>query len=253
MRSSHSLGGTNQLAQNALSQLWLERAHFDEIDATAQQCFEMALQPCEVEQAHWRVRRELHQRRSHVAVEGDLVAYTQAHGDSTTVYVAHGPSGAASPVLTLLDTLDEIVISPDARMIAATVYGRDTTKQTAAELALVPIATPAKTRFIATGGGGYEAVWTRDSKAVFYLQSEKNWAQTSIWRYPVRADEPPQNVTKNETSKMWGYELSPDGRAVLVPAEHGRGSTLWRVDFKEAMRAYAEAKVKAQQAGKGKP
>jgi len=192
-------------------------------------------------------------RRSHVAVEGDLVAYTQAHGDSSTLYVAHGPTGQAPPVLTLLGNLDEIVISPDAKMIAATVYGRDTTKQTAAELALIPIATPAHTRFIAIGDGGYEAVWTPDSKAVFYLKSEKNWAQTSIWRYPVRADEPPQNVTKNETSKMWGYELSPDGRAILVPAEHGRGSTLWRVDLKEAMRAYAESKAKTQQAGKGKP
>ena len=192
-------------------------------------------------------------RRSRIAVEGDLVAYTQARGDSSTLYVAHGASGAASPVLTLLGNLTEIVISPDARMIAATVYGRDTTKHTAGELALVPIATPAQTRFIALGDGGYEAVWTRDSKAVFYLKAEKNWAQTSIWRYPVRADEPPQNVTKNETSMMWGYALSPDGRAILVPAEHGRGSTLWRVDLKEAMRAYAEAKGRARQAGKGKP
>jgi len=192
-------------------------------------------------------------RRSHFAVEGDLVAWTQLRGDSSTLYVAHGPTGLASPVLTLLGNLDEIVISPNAKMIAATVYGRDTAKQTAAELAFIPIATPAQTRFIAIGDGGYEAVWTPDSKAVFYLQSEKNWAQTSIWRYPVRADEPPQNVTKNETSKMWGYQLSPDGHAILVPAEHGRGSTLWRVDLKEAMRAYAESKAKTQPAGKAKP
>jgi Tol biopolymer transport system component len=192
-------------------------------------------------------------RRSHVAVEGDLVAYTESHDDSSTVYAAHGAAGDASPVLTVLGNIDEIVISPDATMIAAIVYGRDITKQTNGELALIPIAAPAQTRFIATGDGGYEAVWTRDSKAVFYLKADKNWAQTSVWRYPVRGDEPPRNLTKNETSLMWGYQLSPDGRAILVPAEHGRGSTLWRIDLKQAMSAYAASRAKTQQAGKAKP
>jgi Tol biopolymer transport system component len=114
----------------------------------------------------------------------------------------------------------------------------------------VPVANPTQSRSIPLGDGGYETVWSPDSRAVFFLKADKGWTQTSVWRYPVRADEPARNVTQNETSMIWGYQLSPDGSVVALPAEQNRGSSLWRVDLTQAAAAYREAKAKATQASK---
>ena len=179
-----------------------------------------------------------------LTVEGDEIAYTQSDGDSTTLFVAHGPSGDAKTIARWLGRMDEVVWSPDAKSIAATITGRDPVKKTASELAIIPVNAAEQTRFIATGDGGYGAVWTRDGTAVFYLKADKGWTQMSVWRYPMRSGEPAENVTKNETSMIWGYVLSPDGSAVLIPPERNRGTTLWRVDLQKATAAYREAKAR---------
>jgi len=114
----------------------------------------------------------------------------------------------------------------------------------------VPVANPTQWRSIPLGDGGYETVWSPDSRAVFFLKADKGWTQTSVWRYPVRADEPARNVTQHETSMIWGYQLSPDGSVLALPAEQNRGSSLWRVDLTQAAAAYREAKAKATQASK---
>jgi hypothetical protein len=49
---------------------------------------------------------------------------------------------------------------------------------------------------------------------------------------------------------IWGYQLSPDGSVLALPAEQNRGSSLWRVDLTQAAAAYREAKAKATQASK---
>jgi len=64
----------------------------------------------------------------------------------------------------------------------------------------------------------------------------------SVVRYPLRADAPVENLTKNETSMIWGYVASPDGNAILIPPEKNKGVTLWRVDLQQATAAYREAK-----------
>jgi len=177
-----------------------------------------------------------------IAVEGDEVAFARATGDSTTLYAAHGPTGDAKVVTRLLGNIAEIAWSPDAKQVAATIYGHDAANKAAGELAIIPVNAPGKPRFIPTGDGGYEGVWTRDGSAVFYLKADKGWTQMSVWRYPVQTDGPAENITKNETSMIWGYVLSPDGSSVLVPPERSKGVTLWRIDLQQAIAAYRPAK-----------
>ena len=173
-----------------------------------------------------------------IAVEGDDIAFVRREGDSTAVLAAHGPNGDAKVVARLLGRIDELSWSPDAKWIAATIYGHNPANKADAELAFIPVAKPAQARFVATGNGGYEPVWTRDGSAVLYLKADKGWTQMSVWRYPLRADAPADNLTKNETSMIWGYVPSPDGSAILIPPERSKGMTLWRIDLQQATAAY---------------
>ena len=177
-----------------------------------------------------------------IAVEGDEVVFARGDGDSTTLFAAHGASGEAKVIARLLGRIEELSWSPDAKWIAATLSGHNPAKKAEGELAFIPVNPSAQPRFIATGEGGYEAVWTRDGSAVFFLKADKGWTQMSVVRYPLRADAPVENLTKNETSMIWGYVASPDGNAILIPPEKNKGVTLWRVDLQQATAAYREAK-----------
>jgi len=177
-----------------------------------------------------------------IALEGDDIAYTRSERDSTILYAARGATGEARAVARLLGRIDELVWSPDAKQIAANLYGHDPAKKDAGELAIIPVNSSGQSRFIATGEGGYETIWTRDGSAVLYLKADKAWTQMSVWRYPVHTDAPAENLTKNETSMIWGYIPSPDGNAVLIPPEQSKGMTLWRVDLQQAIAARRAAK-----------
>ena len=177
-----------------------------------------------------------------VAVEGDDIAYVRLDGDSASLFAAHGATENAKVVARFLGRIDEIVWSPDAKWIAATISGHNPAMKTESELAFIPVNTPGQPRFISTGLGGYGAVWTRDASAVFYLKADKAWRQMSVWRYPLRADAVPENVTKNESGMIWQFVPSPDGSAVLIPPERNRGATLWRVDLQQAVQGYRTAK-----------
>lgn len=182
--------------------------------------------------------------RNPLAVEGDRVVYQATNGDSAILYSAI-TTGEAKALMAIRGRFLELVISPDAKWIAATLsIVRDGVLKT--ELAFIPL-DPAtgRARFMDMGDGGYEAVWTADSRAVFYLKADNNWTRMSVWRFPLRADEQPRQITKNETGNFWSYQLSPDERAVLIPAERLKGSTLYRVDLQQAAAAYREAKAKA--------
>lgn len=194
--------------------------------------------------AHW--------GRGTIALEGDMVAYAQVAGDSTTVFVAHG-NDEAKALLSLRGRAEEFAFSPNGKWLAASITGRDSTKNGVGELAFIPLDQPSRTRFITAGDGGFQITWTRDNRAVFYLRADKNWAAMSVWRYPVAADEAPINVTRNEKALIWGYVAAPDGKSVLIPAEETRGVTVWRVNFDEAIAAYRERTGTATQAGTKRP
>jgi len=179
-----------------------------------------------------------------IAVEGDEIAFARSNGDSTTLFAARSAAGEARIIAHFRGRIDEISWSPDAKSVAVTIYGRDPANKTAADLAIIPVNASGPTRFIPTGEGGYEAIWTRDGSAIFYLKADKGWTQMSVWRYSVRGDAPAENLTKNQASMIWGYVPSPDNRSILIPPEQNKGITLWRVDLQQAIDAYRNAKGK---------
>lgn len=194
-------------------------------------------------------------RRASFGVDGDKIAYQTITGDSASLFAITEANGEPKRLMTIRGRFEEIVWSPDTKTIAAYASTRrsDADKLTA-ELMFVPVATPMQSRSIPLGDdGGYETVWSPDSRAVFFLKADKGWTQTAVWRYPVRADEPARNVTQNETGMIWGYQLSPDGSAVALPEEQNRGSSIWRIDLAQAAAAYREAKAKGMPAQQGKP
>ena len=183
-------------------------------------------------------------------IDGDKIAYETLAGDSASLFAITEANGEPKKLITIRGRFEEIVWSPDTKTIAAFVTTGTSAGTPTSEMIFVPVATPAQSRSIPLGEGGYETVWSPDSRAVFFLKADKGWTQTSVWRYPLRADEPARNVTQNETSMIWGYQLSPDGSVIALPAEQNKGSSLWRVDLIQAAAAYHEGKTKATQAGK---
>ena len=188
--------------------------------------------------------------KAEFGIDGDKIAYQTLAGDSASLFAITEANGEPKKLITIRGRFEEIVWSPDTKTIAAFVTTGTSAGTPTSEMIFVPVATPAQSRSIPLGEGGYETVWSPDSRAVFFLKADKGWTQTSVWRYPVRADEPARNVTQNETSMIWGYQLSPDGSVLALPAEQNKGSSLWRVDLVQAAAAYRDAKAKATQAGK---
>jgi Tol biopolymer transport system component len=189
-------------------------------------------------------------RQAKFGIDGDKVAYQTLAGDSASLFAITEANGEPKKLMTIRGRFEELVWSPDTKTIAAFVTTGTSAGTPTAEMIFLPVANPAQSRSIPLGEGGYETVWSPDSRAVFFLKADKGWTQTSVWRYPVRADEPARNITQNETSMIWGYQLSPDGSVLALPAEQNRGSSLWRVDLTQAAAAYREAKAKATQASK---
>ena len=60
-------------------------------------------------------------------------------------------------------------------------------------------------------------------------------SDAAIWLVSLREGDPPVNLTRDESSKMWNYSLSPDGKYIAYPAEIPRGSSIWRVDLGDVL------------------
>ena len=191
--------------------------------------------------------------KAEFGIDGDKIAYQMLAGDSASLFAITDANGEPEKLITIRGRFEEIVWSPDTKTIAAFVTTGTSAGAPTSEMIFVPVATPARSRSIPLGEGGYETVWSPDSRAVFFLKADKGWTQTAVWRYPVRADEPARNITQNETGMIWGYQLSPDGSTVALPEEQNRGSSVWRVDLAQAAAAYREAKAKGTPAPTGKP
>ena len=185
------------------------------------------------------------------AVDGDKIAYQVVAGDSASLFAITEANGEPKRLMSIRGRFEELVWSPDTKTIAAYAnVGRDGATKLAGEMIFVPVATPAQSRSIPLGEGGYETVWTPDGRAVYFLKADKGWSQMSVWRYPLNPNEPARNLTQNETGLFWGYQMSSDGSTIALPEEQSRGSSLWRVDLTQAAAAYRDAKAKAMQAGK---
>lgn len=175
-------------------------------------------------------------------VEGRHLAYQVVHGDSATVMWVRDSGATPTPAFTLVGRVQDLTISPDGKWIASTTF-HTTGGGTKFDLTFIPApGTAGEPRVVPLTDGGYNTIWTPDSRGVYYLRADSHWTAMSIWHYPLSATEQPRNMTPNESGVMWGYTMAPDGKAVLYAPEKYRGSRLYRVDVEQAMKASKGAK-----------
>ena len=171
-----------------------------------------------------------------VSVHGERVAWVDVLGDSTALLVAEGPNGAPRRVAIVPGvgrTLGEPVWSPDGRWIAASYNAPGAGSRYAVfVVGVTPGGQPSAPPRLVPGGplGGLSIKWLPDSRAVTVFGMSEGYA-TDIWLVSLREGDPPVNLTRDDSSKMWTYSLSPDGRYIAYPAEMQRGSSLWRIDL----------------------
>ena len=171
-----------------------------------------------------------------VGVHGERVAWAEVLGDSTALLVAEGPSGTPRRVAIVSGagrTLGEPVWSPDGRWIAASYNPAGSASRFAVLVVGVSSAgqPSAPPRFVPGGPPmGLSIKWLPDSRAVTVFGLEQG-AIPGIWLVSLRDGDPPVKLTKDDSSKMWSYSLSPDGKYIAYPAEIQRGSSLWRIDL----------------------
>lgn len=172
-----------------------------------------------------------------VGVHGERVAWVEVLGDSSALLVADGPNGTPRRVAMLPGggrTLGELVWSPDGRWIAASYNPAGSASRFAVLVVGVsPAGQPSAPHRLAPGGPlqGLSIKWLPDSRAVTVFGLEQG-AIPGIWLVSLRDGDPPVKLTRDDSSKMWSYSLSPDGRYIAYPAEMQRGSSLWRIDLR---------------------
>ena len=168
-----------------------------------------------------------------VSVHGERVAWTEEFGDSSALIVAEGPNGAPQRVATMRGHVSEPAWSPDGRWIAASYHHPGAnTPVSLFVVGVTPAGRPSvPSRLIPGGPSDLSSIkWLPGGRAVTvfgYGGSTRN----DIWLFSLRDGDQPVNLTRDDTSAMWSYSLSPDGRYIAYPAEIPRGSSSWRSDM----------------------
>jgi dipeptidyl aminopeptidase/acylaminoacyl peptidase len=172
---------------------------------------------------------------SGVGVHGERVAWTEVFGDSSALLVAEGRNGTPRRVAVAKGSLRFPVWSPDGRWIAVNSPPQASGGSSRYAVLVVGVASGgqpgAPPRFIDAGTpSGWSIRWMPDSRAVTVLGSVGG-STTDIWLVSLRDGDRPVNLTRDDSSTMWNYSLSPDGKYIAYPAEIPRGSSIWRIDL----------------------
>ncbi len=176
--------------------------------------------------------------RTYFGVHGNRIAYTERHGDSTTLFLAEGKNGQPRRLISVPGSLSEPVWSHDGRWIAGHYYALgDSVRYSVFAIGVRADATPSgPPRIIPTEKGwGWQIQWLPDDRAVTVLCGSGG-GQTGVWLVSLRDGNQPMELTRDESAAIWYYRLSPDGKYVVYPAEVSRGSSLWRLDFGDLLR-----------------
>lgn len=172
-----------------------------------------------------------------VGVHGERVAWVEILGDSSALLVADGPNGTPRRVAIVPGrgrTLGEPVWSPDGRWIAASYNPTgEGSRYAVLVVGMSSLGQPLAAPRLVPGGPqmGLSIKWLPDSRAVTVFGLEQG-AIPGIWLVSLRDGDPPVKLTRDDSSKMWSYSLSPDGKYIAYPAEMQRGSSLWRIDLR---------------------
>jgi hypothetical protein len=168
-----------------------------------------------------------------VAFAPGRVARSYQSGDSVHLDVTVG-SGAPVHVLTVAgSTMGEIAFSPNGNTLYADVtVGKGSTAHTRGGFFPVANANALSTppRWVDLIDKCYHPTWLPNGDAVLENGSDPS-NRTSMWRIPAHGAPTAQIVSQRESATFWDYIMSPDGKAVVVPAEHYAGVDLWRLDL----------------------
>lgn len=169
--------------------------------------------------------------RSNVAVHGSRVAWQQSRGDSMDILIADGPGSPPRRLLSMLFTAmggNEIAFSRDGSHLA---LHYSTGPGSPDLMAIVDASGRAAPRIIDTGlRYWYWPRWNPDNSGVLVIGGGAG-AEAHVVLIPVREGERPVNLTRDDPSSKWGFEISPDGRYIAYPGEIWKGSTVWKIDL----------------------
>jgi Tol biopolymer transport system component len=168
-----------------------------------------------------------------VSVRGEFMSWTEEFGDSSALLVAEGPNGAPQRIATMSGHVSEPAWSPDGRWIAASYHAPGANSpQSLFVVGVTPAGRPSVPLRLISGGPRYisSIKWLPDSRAVTVF-GQGETTRNDIWLISLREGDQPANLTREDSSTMWDYSLSPDGRYIAYPAEIPRGSSIWRIDL----------------------
>ena len=172
--------------------------------------------------------------RNGFGVYGERIAWAEDVGDSSALLVAEGPNGAPRRVAVVQGRLSAPVWSPDGRWIAANYSApRASPRYAVLVVGVAPAGQPSTPpRFVEAGLlGGHQLNWLPDSRAVTVVGVSGQGNESDIWLISLRDGDPPVNLTRDDSSEIEEYSLSPDGRYIAYPAMIPRGSSIWRIDW----------------------
>jgi Tol biopolymer transport system component len=171
-----------------------------------------------------------------IGVHGDRVAFCELKGDTALLVVAEGPDAPARRLATLGERRPErardcgrdIVFSNSGRWIVADYTpGQVLVVDTRAEGGEAPRVLDVNSSW------SFGPAWLPDDSGVTMMSELP--APSHILHLSLRGG-PPITITQEDPSPKYGYYLSPDGRAVVYPAEIPQGSSVVIFDLPTPLR-----------------
>lgn len=170
-------------------------------------------------------------QRSSIGVHGNLVAWQETKGDNVDIMVAEGTSGAPRRLASMPAgrvSNNEMSFSHDGRFLAVHYVRANDPKDL---MAILDVSGATPPRILDTGlSYWYWSRWTPDNASVVVIGGGRG-AEANVVRVPLAEGAKPIDVTRDDPSSTWGFELSPDGRWVAYPGEVYRGQTVWKYDL----------------------
>ena len=168
---------------------------------------------------------------THFAVHGNKLAYSVAGSDSNRLQVVTGVGQRPVTLLTSVKTTGggEFAWSRDGSMLAT--YTSDSPQKilvyrfdSRGVVQGVPQSiTPAAEYF-------YEMFWLADGSGLTMIAQPKGASVTEVMLVKLADPTHPVFLSKSDPGNKWGHSLSPDGKWMAYPSEHGGGSAIHRLD-----------------------